>query len=61
MPEAVTRQERDALAAKQAQQVRPGRVTERRGERDFPAISEVGHVVQAAAADDSNLSMIHGV
>ena len=52
---AVPREKRHALAAKRAEQVRTGRIAERRLHRHFLAIGQVGHVVQAAAADHANL------
>ena len=55
---AVPREKRYALAAKRAEQVRTGRITERRLHRHFLAIGQVGHVVQAAAADHANLCCV---
>ena len=59
VPGAVPRQKRDALAAQRAEQIRPGRLAERRRQRDFLAVGHLGHVVQAAAADDANLNVFH--
>ena len=56
---AVPRQKRDALAAQRAEQVRARRVAERRGQRDLLAVGDLGHVVQAAAADDADLDLFH--
>ena len=52
---AVPREKRDALAAQRAQQVRARRIAERRLQRPLLAVGQLGHVVQAAAADDANL------
>ena len=53
--DAVPRQERHALAAQRADDVRPGRIAKRRRDRLLFAVGQLGHVVQAAAADDSDL------
>ena len=55
---AVPRQERDALAAQRAEHVRARRLAERRRQRHFLAVGHVGHVVQAAAADDADLNAL---
>ena len=55
MPVVVSRQKRDALAAQRRQRVRPGRIAKRRRQHVLLAIGELRHVVQAAAANDSNL------
>src|SRR4029434_1786886 len=52
---AVPGQERHPLAAQRREDVRTGWIAERRRQRLLVAIGELGHVVEAAAADDSNL------
>src|SRR5262249_50202589 len=53
------RPERHSLAAERAEDVRTGRVAERRRDRPLLAVRELRHVVQTAAADDANLSRRH--
>src|SRR5207237_603585 len=55
---AVPREERDALPAQRADHVRPGRIAERRGDLFFLALGQFGHVVQTAAADDSDRRLL---
>ena len=57
MPVAVPREKRDALPAKRASDVRPGRIAKRRRHHLLRAVGELRHVVQPAAADDSNLRL----
>ena len=52
---AVARQECHALAAECRQHIRTGRIAKRRRQGLLFAIGELGHVVEAAAADNSNL------
>ena len=57
---AVPRQKRDAPSAQRADDVRTRRFTKRRRQRHLFAIGDGGHVVQAAATDDSDLNVVHG-
>ena len=59
VPGAVARQKRDPLAAQRADQVGTGRIAERRRDRPLFEVGQLRHVVQAAAADDSDLD-VHG-
>src|SRR5204862_6087250 len=52
---AVPRQKRHALAAQGPQHVRRRRIAKRRRHHHFFAIGDIGHVVQAGAADDAYL------
>ena len=58
---AVPRKKRHALSAQRAEHVRTRRIAKRRRQRDLVAIGDVGHVVQAAAADDADLNGIQSV
>ena len=58
MADAVPRQERDPLAAQRADDVRAGRIAERRGDGPLFAVGQLRHVVEAAAADDADLVMV---
>ena len=58
---AVAREKRDALAAQRAEHVRTRRIAERRRQRHLAAVGHLGHVVQAAAADDADLDSFHVV
>ncbi len=58
---AVAREERDALAAQRADDVRRRRLAERRLDAPLLAVGELRHVVQTAAADDADRVMRHSV
>ncbi len=58
LPHAVTRQKGDALPAQRAEHVRAGRIAERRGDGRLFAVGQLRHLVQAAAADDSDLNVV---
>src|SRR5690348_6534520 len=52
-------EKRHPLATQGAEYIRPRRLTKRRRQRHFLAVGHFGHVIQAAAADDSNLDLFH--
>src|SRR5687768_1394995 len=56
MARPVSREKCDALAAERADQIRSRRVAERRLQRFLFSVGQLGHVVQATAADDTYLN-----
>src|SRR4026208_2436711 len=61
MADAVTREKRDLPAAKTAGHTRTWWIAERRRQRLFCTLGELGHIVQTAPADDSDLNAHVGV
>src|SRR5947209_10452055 len=59
MADAMSRQERDALAAERADDERTGRLAKRRGNDLFLTVGQLRHLVQAAAADDPDAAGLH--
>ena len=60
VPDAVARQERDALAAQRADHVRPGRLAEGRRDRSLLAVRELRHVVETASTNDADADVALG-
>src|SRR2546427_3822487 len=59
VPGAVARQEGDVPSAESSQDVGTARVAKGRGDRLLPPVLQAGHLVQTAAADDSERSEEH--
>src|SRR5262249_55541251 len=57
--DAVPRQKRHAFAPQGADDVRPGRIAERRGDVPFGAVRQLRHVVEAGSTDDPDRDVIH--